>query len=394
MTRRPRSLRRATRVVGPLLLAAALLPPPGAAAQTRQLVAEAGASSVLPPVGLDGDAATYLLAGLRAEWTSLFGDGFHISVLAGRTTDSKLGGDFVSGEVTGFIRTGLADAWSVGWEGRLAAFAVSTPYPYRAGAMEGQVDLRFERSSLSATLAGIAGWGRSRVDLFRYADGPVVEVTDDLWRYGGTLELLAGSSRLAGGASLGHHTSAGGTYRSLGGRVVAAVGPGAVELRVDRWDTPVGAETTGGIALAIPLGGWSIRGFLGRSEPDPLTLAEPGRGGGGLLLGLRLAGGEADPLGSGVSLHRVLDRTADSAHVRFRLDVPSAAHVELLGDFTFWEPVPMARTGNEWTVEVNVAPGTYHFGFNVDGEWYLPDDAPDAVPDEWGRRSATLVVEG
>jgi 1,4-alpha-glucan branching enzyme len=80
--------------------------------------------------------------------------------------------------------------------------------------------------------------------------------------------------------------------------------------------------------------------------------------------------------------------------VRFRLDVPSAAHVELLGDFTFWEPVPMTRTGDEWTVEVNVAPGTYHFGFNVDGEWYLPDDAPDSVPDEWGRRSATLVVEG
>ena len=131
MTRRPRSPRRATRVVGPLLLAAALLPPPGAAAQTRQLVAEAGASSVLPPVGLDGDAATYLLAGLRAEWTSLFGDGFYISVLGGRTTDSQLGGDFLSGEVAGFFRTRLAEAWSVGWEGRLAAFTVSAPYPYR-----------------------------------------------------------------------------------------------------------------------------------------------------------------------------------------------------------------------------------------------------------------------
>ncbi len=65
-----------------------------------------------------------------------------------------------------------------------------------------------------------------------------------------------------------------------------------------------------------------------------------------------------------------------------------------MGDFTLWEPLAMSGAGTEWTVETELAEGTYHYGFLVDGVWYLPDDAPDAVPDEWGRRSATLVIEG
>lgn len=46
-----------------------------------------------------------------------------------------------------------------------------------------------------------------------------------------------------------------------------------------------------------------------------------------------------------------------------------------------------------WAVELTVPGGTHHFGFLVDGSWFLPDDAPDAVADDWGRRNATLVVE-
>ena len=54
----------------------------------------------------------------------------------------------------------------------------------------------------------------------------------------------------------------------------------------------------------------------------------------------------------------------------------------------------MSRQGDRWLVEVDVAPGTHHFGFLIDNEWYVPDDAPDVVLDEWGRKSATLVIEG
>ncbi len=54
----------------------------------------------------------------------------------------------------------------------------------------------------------------------------------------------------------------------------------------------------------------------------------------------------------------------------------------------------MRREGNRWIAELSVPIGTHHYGFMVDDEWYVPDDAPDVVPDEWGRRSATLVIEG
>jgi len=380
-----------------LLLALPALLPGSVAAQTAQLVAEAGASRFLPPVGVEGEAANYLLAGLRGELLDAAGTGLAMSLLAGRATTDETGGDFLSGEAAAFLRGFLAPGWEVGGEARLSGFTVSDPVPYRAGALEGNAYLRWGTPRVSATLAGTAGWGTSTVDLFRYVDGPVVTVTDALWRYGATGELLVGGGAVAGGVSAGYHESAGGHFRSVGGRVVLGVGGGAVELRVDAWETPLGTETTGGIALAVPLGGWSLRGFLGRSEPDPLTLAEPGRGGGGLLVGRRIVGhGEpaVPALPRGEALHQVLSRTADGARVRFTLRAPDAGEVALLGDFTLWEPLAMTRDGGSWTVEVTVPAGTHHFGFTMDGEWHLPEDAPDAVPDEWGRRSATLVVEG
>jgi hypothetical protein len=43
---------------------------------------------------------------------------------------------------------------------------------------------------------------------------------------------------------------------------------------------------------------------------------------------------------------------------------------------------------------LEIGNGTHDFGFLVDDEWFVPDDAPDVVPDEWSRQSATLVIEG
>ncbi|HIF21763.1 MAG TPA: hypothetical protein EYQ27_07605, partial [Gemmatimonadetes bacterium] len=84
------------------------------------------------------------------------------------------------------------------------------------------------------------------------------------------------------------------------------------EFRLDVWDSPLGTQTTGGLALAIPVRRrWSLRGFLGRSEPDPLTLAEPGSGSGGLLLGRVIYRGSTTPRRA--SLYQVLSSTATGA---------------------------------------------------------------------------------
>lgn len=379
--------------------------PVALAGQTSEVTVEVGASRITPPTEVDGSAADFVVSGVRAGHYDLFGTGVRASVLVGRSLDAATGADFVSGEIGAALWHPLARGWSAGLDGRAFAFRVADPFGYRAGAVEGTAVLRYHGDVLSARLAGIAGAGRSQVRLSTVVQRMRRQVTvtetfdDDLWRYGGTLELLAGGGSVSAGIAGGLHRSAGGTYRSAGLRLLAMPGSGAVEARLDRWRSPDGYQTTGGIAFYLPWGPWRARGTAGRPEPDPLLMAEPGREAGGVLVG-RTVLRRAPETRMSRALYRVVRRGPEESRVRFTVRAPDgASSVQLLGDFTLWEPVAMTtgeRAGERprtWTVEVSVPAGTYHFGFLVDGEWYLPDDAPDAVPDEWGRKSATLVVE-
>jgi hypothetical protein len=296
--------------------------------------------------------------------------------------------------VEGQALKNLGEAWSLGLEMKGFGFRVADPFPYRSFGVEGGPALRLTTRYVSAILKGIAGSGWSETELQRTGQQPAEVVQDELWRYGGTGEVLAGARGILAGVGLGFHESSGGAYRSAGVRLLATRGGSALELRLDAWDTPSGTQTTGGIAFIVPLGGWSVRGFLGRTEPDPLTLTEPGGGSGGLLVGRRLIGRDLLPP-TKPPLYRVLDQSEAGATVEIHVDAPrGAGQVEVIGDFTLWEPVPMEADGNRWSVQLRVPAGTHHFGFLIDGDWFLPEDAPDAVPDDWGRKNTTLVIEG
>ena len=368
-------------------------------AQSSELSVEVGGSRVVPPTEVEGGAAGFFVAGVRGSRFGLGGSGAWASLLVGRALDAGAGGDFVSAEVGGALWHALAGGFTSGLEARAFGFRVDDPFGYEAGAVEGSASLRYRDRRVRARLSGVGGVGHSRVTVSTVVQrlrrrATIVEVLeDDLWRWGGTGEVLLGGSRVAAGLAAGLHRSAGGTYRSAGLRLVAGGAGSALEARLDAWRTPDGGTTTGGVAFYVPWGGWSARGVAGRPEPDPLLLAEPGRGAEGVLLGRRILGADAEPRSRG-ALYRVVEEDGAGARVRFRVEVPTDAHgVQVLGDFTLWEPVAMTADGSRWTVELEVPIGTHHFGFLVDGSWYLPDDAPDAVPDEWGRRSATLVVE-
>lgn len=369
-------------------------------AQTSELAVEVGGSRMLPPSGVDGAAADYLVGGLRAVRYDVLGTGGHASLLFGRSMDGNTGGDFISGEVGGSLWQRLGAGWSTGLEGSLVAFRVADPFSYQAAAAEASATLRWRVAPFDLSLAGTAGAGRSRTEISSVVQRMRRQFTvrqvlqDDLWRYGATLEALVGGPSVAGGVAGGLHRSHGGVYRSAGLRFVAGGGRGALEVRGDVWTTPNGGLTTGSIAFYVPWGAWHARGTAGRPEPDPLFLAEPSRGTGGVLAGRRILG-SGPSLRARTSLHRVIAETADGVRVRFTLNAPAGAvRVDVLGDFTLWRPVAMTRDGGRWTADVHMAPGTWHFGFLVDGEWYVPEETPDVVPDEWGQRSATLVVEG
>ena len=278
---------------------------------------------------------------------------------------------------------------------RALGFEVRAPFPYRALAAEGGPTLRYRSGRASVKVDGLVGIGTSRLQLRRRSDSPVVRTIDrDLWRVGGTTELLVRFGNTWLGVEGGAHHPSGGTYAAGGLRLILGGTQAAVELRVDAWDTPGGTETTGGLAIVIPVAGrWSLRGFLGRSEPDPMTLAEPGSGSGGLLLGRTVYRGVTTTRRA--SLYQVVGSTETGARVRISVIAPATAtRVEVMGDFSLWNPVPMSREKDRWTAVLEIGNGTHHFGFLVDDEWFVPDDASDVVPDEWGRRSATLVIEG
>lgn len=78
----------------------------------------------------------------------------------------------------------------------------------------------------------------------------------------------------------------------------------------------------------------------------------------------------------------------------FVLRAPGARTVELMGDFTEWEPVAMGRAGEEyWQVALPVAIGAHRLNVRIDGgEWTVPLGLALA-PDDLGGVSAIIVID-
>ncbi|MGH7477444.1 MAG: glycogen-binding domain-containing protein, partial [Longimicrobiales bacterium] len=137
--------------------------------------------------------------------------------------------------------------------------------------------------------------------------------------------------------------------------------------------------------------GLSVRASAGRAARDPLYGAP-----GGLTVAVGMAWERA--LGGPDSEPPVVELTDASGagqRVRFTFEAPQASRVELAGDFSAWELVPMRREGERWVIDQVVGPGLHRFAFRVDGEtWTVPEHAPGIADDGWGRKTASFFVEG
>lgn len=372
-----------------------------ALAQSSELVAEVGATWSLPPIGVTGSATGFMVAGLRAGRWRATGTGVHGSVLVGQSLQQADAGDVVSLEFGGAAWREVGDRLDAGIRGRAFGFRIDAPIEQRSGGVEGAVLLRWSAESFRATVSGTGGVGQSRLSVVVPGEGDrpdrTRERTDDLWRYGTEVELLWGDGPILAGVGGGLHQAADGRYARAGVEALAGVGPVVVQATIDRWNTPFGDETTGGLAFHIPVGPWSARGVAGRPDPDPLLRDEPGRGVRGFMVGRRVLGGGATSLRAPAARpsYTLLEASDGRSRVRFEVTAPASAEgVAVLGDFTLWDAAPMVYDGDTWSIELEVPEGTHHFGFMLDGAWYIPDDAPDVVPDEWGRTSMILIVGG
>jgi len=373
------------------LLAGAALGPRPAAAQSFTADADAGLSRAQPPAGRGAEPATYLLAGLRAVARS-GAVRLHAGLYGGLPTGAG-DGDWAALRLGAGWRTALGPRLGLdaGLEG--SASALGGPAAFRAVTLEARPELTYLVGSAELLLRGRAGVGGSRVTVRGAGAGPGngrprrLDGGDHLWLAGGGpgLRVDVGGYEVTG--RLEAFSGGVGGYRSGTLELDGSEGRIRWGASVGVWGTPSGAEGSASLEVRLSLGGgWSASASGGRSEPDPMLGTPPAAYATGVV-SRRLA----TVVPEAEALYRVVRRGVHP-RIEFSVRAPDARAVAVTGDFTDWRPVAMHRSGDRWVLERRVAPGTYHFGFLVDGRWYVPGDAPGRVSDAWGRANATLVV--
>ena len=355
--------------------------------QWGDLRVEVGGSRAFAASGTNLDAATYITAGLQVDRWTPSGSGVFAGVFGGMATDS-IGGDWGSFVLGGEAVAGRGGPVELSLSASTYGFAVGEPFVYEALTVTARPEVRVPVGRAALVFFGEGGKGSSTIE-FRRTD-QVRAFTQDLWHYGGGPELQVRLGRAVTSASIGLLETEGGTYRRGELHVRAAGANGSlIDAIVRVWDTPLGTETTGSIVLTIPVAGpsWFAQLLGGRTDPDPLVQSEPG-GQGGIVIGRRLVRFGPTERTPVVALRT----TPGGAAAQFRVEARDAQRVEVLGDFTSWEPKEMVRDGRSWVLEIPLTSGTYHFGFLEDGEWFVPPAAPGQVSDDWGQMNATIVV--
>jgi len=69
--------------------------------------------------------------------------------------------------------------------------------------------------------------------------------------------------------------------------------------------------------------------------------------------------------------------------------------VLLVGDFTHWQekPIPMRKGADgAWSAAVDLAPGTYHYRFMVDGEWRDDPECTVRVSNPYGTENMVRQI--
>lgn len=387
------------------LLTMAVFAPNALGAQDGGVSLELGAARAFPPSGTDALQASYSLLGLRAEHWQPNGSGAWAAIRGGLALD-EAASNWGSAEAGAQLWTPLSSSLDLGLGIDTYGFTVSEPFVHQAitGTFDGRLRLRLGRVQLLVN--GEGGTGRSvleliRTDIDRFnrngfdRDGDlstaVRRAEQDLWHFGGGPEVRVAGARAVASLAGGVYEAQRGTYRQVTASLAGFFGnsqEAVWRVVVSGWETPVGNEMTGGLALSFPLGrGWSASASGLRTEPSPLIRSNGGTHGGLMLQWKPLAWSSRTP-----SVYSIGKR-GDKATAAFTLEQPNAQTVDVVGDFSGWEPIAMERGENEWVLTLPVAPGVYHFGFVVDGEWYLPEEGiPGRVSDEWGRDNGTLVV--
>jgi hypothetical protein len=82
----------------------------------------------------------------------------------------------------------------------------------------------------------------------------------------------------------------------------------------------------------------------------------------------------------------------DDTRRRIEVRGVSASRVEVMGDFTDWNPVMLESTGDAWRLERAISSGLHRIAIRLDGgEWIAPVNLPRAT-DEFGGVVGLITV--
>lgn len=87
--------------------------------------------------------------------------------------------------------------------------------------------------------------------------------------------------------------------------------------------------------------------------------------------------------------------TAPHRRITFRLkDHQNAKSVALAGTFNNWntQSTPMTRKGADWSVSIDLAPGTYRYKFVVDGDRWTVDPENSQTEDDGNRHINSVLM--
>ncbi len=247
-------------------------------------------------------------------------------------------------------------------------------------------------------LGGRSGGGWLGFSLGRATLGagarPVAQYAAGAWAPLRTGDLSASASRTSVGDTAYVDVDAAARWNV--GRVRWAVALGA-----RLWDRGTARGAYGSASATIPLTtGLSIILSGGSYPTDPIRGTLAGRQ---LSAGLRLAGTAGArvpaPAARGsrarprAGAPRLELGDAAAGRQTIRVHAPGARAVEIMGDFTDWQPVTLTRaTRDRWEVVCSLPPGARRLTVRVDGGPWRAPAGTTRVVDEFGAEVGILVV--
>jgi hypothetical protein len=190
--------------------------------------------------------------------------------------------------------------------------------------------------------------------------------------------------RIEGDARWVHATE--GTFPSVGISLASVKGPMQLWGHAGKWLHDDLDEATWGSGIAVSVSARStVWASVRQQAPDPLYWNTTQR---------TWSVGMTQRLGRLVSPLRTVSATqSGSVVITLRASDAPSGQVSIAGDFNNWQPTPMQRDGDRWTIRLPLAPGVYHYAFrSATGTWFVPPSTPGRRDDGMGGQVAILLV--